>query len=169
MSGVREQRDGRFYTGLMGMLVADADGNQVCGFQVHLGGTLGMESGFGRKARGLETTVDELPVYIGRVVRNFVGDRKPGERFATWPCMQMRSYLYDGRPVPAPVTLDITHLRDLPAADWRSALAALSATLEKSPSRRSHPSVTSTRTARPREHAQSQDRPKWPPPGPRHA
>jgi hypothetical protein len=46
--------------------------------------TLGLESGFGRKVRGLKTTVDELPAYIERVVRNFVGDREPGEHFATW-------------------------------------------------------------------------------------
>ncbi|MHB1474729.1 MAG: nitrite/sulfite reductase, partial [Dermatophilaceae bacterium] len=70
--------------GLKGMLVPDADGNQVGGFQVHLGGTLGLEAGFGRKVRGLKTTVDGLPVYVERVVRNFVGDREPGERFSTW-------------------------------------------------------------------------------------
>ncbi len=70
--------------GLKGMLVADADGNQVGGFQVHLGGTLGLDAGFGRKVRGLKTTADELPIYVERVVRNFVGDREPGERFATW-------------------------------------------------------------------------------------
>jgi sulfite reductase (ferredoxin) len=70
--------------GLKGMLVTDADGNQVGGFQIHLGGTLGLGAGFGRKVRGLKTTVDEVPVYVERVVRHFVGDREPGERFATW-------------------------------------------------------------------------------------
>jgi sulfite reductase (ferredoxin) len=70
--------------GLKGQLVTDDAGNQVGGFQVHLGGTLGLESGFGRKVRGLKTTEANLPVYVERVVRNFVGDRKPGERFATW-------------------------------------------------------------------------------------
>jgi sulfite reductase (ferredoxin) len=70
--------------GLKGQLVPDADGNQVEGYQVHLGGTLGLESGFGRKVRGLKTTEDELPVYVERVVRHFVEDRRPGERFATW-------------------------------------------------------------------------------------
>jgi len=70
--------------GLKGMLVTDDQGNQVGGFQIHLGGTLGLEAGFGRKVRGLKTTVDELPVYVERVVRNFVADREPGERFATW-------------------------------------------------------------------------------------
>ena len=70
--------------GLKGQLVTDAHGNQVGGFQVHLGGTLGLDAGFGRKVRGLKTTADELPVYVERVVRNFVDDREPGERFATW-------------------------------------------------------------------------------------
>jgi sulfite reductase (ferredoxin) len=70
--------------GLKGLLVSDANGNQVGGFQIHLGGTLGLESGFGRKVRGLKTTADELPVYVERVVRNFVDGRESGERFATW-------------------------------------------------------------------------------------
>jgi sulfite reductase (ferredoxin) len=70
--------------GLKGQLVTDDVGNQVAGFQVHLGGTLGLESGFGRKVRGLKTTAEELPIYVERVVRNFAGDRAPGERFATW-------------------------------------------------------------------------------------
>src|ERR1019366_8243153 len=69
---------------LKGQLVTDEAGNQVGGFQVHLGGTLGLEAGFGRKVRGLKTTAQELPVYVERVVRNFVGDREPGERFASW-------------------------------------------------------------------------------------
>jgi len=70
--------------GLKGQLVTDDAGNQVGGFQVHLGGTLGLEAGFGRKVRGLKTTAEELPVYVERVVRNFAADREPGERFATW-------------------------------------------------------------------------------------
>ena len=70
--------------GLKGQLVTDEAGNQVGGFQVHLGGTLGLDADFGRKVRGLKTTEANLPVYVERVVRNFVGDREPGERFATW-------------------------------------------------------------------------------------
>jgi len=70
--------------GLKGQLVTDDAGNQVDGFQVHLGGMLGLDAGFGRKVRGLKTTAEELPVYVERVVRNFAGDREPGERFATW-------------------------------------------------------------------------------------
>jgi sulfite reductase (ferredoxin) len=70
--------------GLKGQLVTDEAGDQVGGFQVHLGGTLGLEAGFGRKVRGLKTTAEELPVYVERVVRNFMSDREPGELFATW-------------------------------------------------------------------------------------
>jgi sulfite reductase (ferredoxin) len=70
--------------GLKGQLVTDDAGNQVSGFQVHLGGTLGLEAGFGRKVRGLKTTAEDLPAYVERVVRNFAGNRQPGERFATW-------------------------------------------------------------------------------------
>ncbi|WP_407288341.1 nitrite/sulfite reductase [Streptomyces sp. BP-8] len=70
--------------GLKGQLVLDDDGNQVEGYQVHLGGALGLEAGFGRKVRGLKVTSDELPDYIERVVRNFQEQRTDGERFAQW-------------------------------------------------------------------------------------
>lgn len=70
--------------GLKGQLVLDDDGNQVEGYQVHLGGALALEAGFGRKVRGLKVTADELPDYVERVLRNFEAERKDGERFATW-------------------------------------------------------------------------------------
>ncbi|MFF8790740.1 nitrite/sulfite reductase [Streptomyces sp. NPDC015125] len=70
--------------GLKGQLVLDDDGNQVEGYQVHLGGALGLEAGFGRKVRGLKVTADELPDYVERVLRNFAEQREEGERFATW-------------------------------------------------------------------------------------
>ncbi|WP_046496832.1 nitrite/sulfite reductase [Streptomyces odonnellii] len=70
--------------GLKGQLVLDKDGNQVEGFQVHLGGALGLEPGFGRKVRGLKVTSDELPDYIERVLGRFQKEREEGERFATW-------------------------------------------------------------------------------------
>ncbi len=70
--------------GLKGMIVTDDDGAQVEGFQVHLGGALGLDPGFGRKVRGLKVTSAELPAYVERVVRRFAADREPGERFATW-------------------------------------------------------------------------------------
>ncbi|MCB5168769.1 nitrite/sulfite reductase [Streptomyces bambusae] len=70
--------------GLKGQLVLDDDGNQVEGFQVHLGGALGLEAGFGRKVRGLKVTSEGLPDYVERVVRRFEAEREDGERFATW-------------------------------------------------------------------------------------
>ncbi|MEU7151458.1 nitrite/sulfite reductase [Streptomyces sp. NPDC045470] len=70
--------------GLKGQLVLDADGNQVEGYQVHLGGALGLQAGFGRKVRGLKVTADELPDYVERVLTRFQEQREEGERFATW-------------------------------------------------------------------------------------
>ncbi|GLW17940.1 sulfite reductase [Streptomyces sp. NBRC 13847] len=70
--------------GLKGQLVLDGEGNQVEGYQVHLGGALGLEPGFGRKVRGLKVTADELPDYVERVLRNFDAQRTDGERFAQW-------------------------------------------------------------------------------------
>jgi sulfite reductase (ferredoxin) len=70
--------------GLKGQIVTDADGNQVEGFQVHLGGGLGLDAGFGRKLRGHKVTGTELTGYVERVVRRFVAAREPGERFAQW-------------------------------------------------------------------------------------
>ncbi|MFI6333626.1 nitrite/sulfite reductase [Streptomyces sp. NPDC050535] len=70
--------------GLKGQLVLDDEGNQVEGFQVHLGGALGLEAGFGRKVRGLKVTSDELPDYVERVLKRFQEEREDGERFAAW-------------------------------------------------------------------------------------
>ncbi|WP_330232373.1 nitrite/sulfite reductase [Nocardia sp. NBC_00508] len=70
--------------GFKGQLVDDGAGNQVEGFQVHLGGSLGFDSAFGRKLRQHKVTTGELGDYIERVVRNFVKHREDGERFAQW-------------------------------------------------------------------------------------
>ena len=74
--------------GLKGSLVTGADGMQVEGFQVHLGGSLnggdGSGSGFGKKLRGLKTTAEDLPDYVERVLRRFQAARNPGESFAAW-------------------------------------------------------------------------------------
>jgi sulfite reductase (ferredoxin) len=70
--------------GLKGQLVLDDKGEQAEGFQVHLGGALGLEAGFGRKVRGLKVTSEELPDYVERVLRRFQAERADGERFAAW-------------------------------------------------------------------------------------
>ena len=70
--------------GLKGQLVPGPGGEQVEGFQVHLGGGLGLDAGFGRKLRGHKVTADELPDYVERLARTFVSQRTDGERFAQW-------------------------------------------------------------------------------------
>ncbi|HLZ39205.1 MAG TPA: nitrite/sulfite reductase [Mycobacteriales bacterium] len=70
--------------GLKGSLVPGPDGTPVEGYQVHLGGHLGMEASFGRKVRGLKLAADELPDYVERMVRRFTAARLPGETFAAW-------------------------------------------------------------------------------------
>jgi sulfite reductase (ferredoxin) len=70
--------------GLKGQLMTDSEGRQVGGYQVHLGGALGLEPSFGRKVRGLKVTSDELPDYIERVLKRFQAEREDGERFAAW-------------------------------------------------------------------------------------
>jgi sulfite reductase (ferredoxin) len=70
--------------GLKGQLVLDDKGEQVEGYQVHLGGALGLEAGFGRKVRGLKVTSEELPDYVERVLGRFQAERADGERFAVW-------------------------------------------------------------------------------------
>jgi sulfite reductase (ferredoxin) len=74
--------------GLKGMIVTAPDGRQVEGFQVHLGGGLGMAAGqtagFGRKLRGLKTTADELPEYVERLARRYLAGRGEDESFAQW-------------------------------------------------------------------------------------
>ncbi|WP_426510269.1 nitrite/sulfite reductase [Dactylosporangium sp. McL0621] len=74
--------------GLKGMLVRDEHGDMVEGFQVHLGGGLGMAAGqtagFGRKLRGLKTTAADLPAYVERVANHYLAGRESGESFARW-------------------------------------------------------------------------------------
>ncbi|WP_435871948.1 nitrite/sulfite reductase [Kitasatospora griseola] len=71
--------------GLKGQLVTDENGQQVEGFQVHLGGSLGFENAaFGRKIRGLKVTSAELPDYVERLLTRYQADRQDDERFAQW-------------------------------------------------------------------------------------
>jgi len=74
--------------GLKGQLVPGPDGEMVEGFQIHLGGGLGMAAGqtagFGRKLRGLKTTSADLPEYVERVANHFLAGREDGESFARW-------------------------------------------------------------------------------------
>ncbi|GAC69379.1 nitrite/sulfite reductase [Gordonia soli] len=70
--------------GFKGQLIDGEDGRPTDGFQVHLGGSLGQDAGFGRKLRQHKVSATEIGDYIDRVVRNFLDQRDEGERFAQW-------------------------------------------------------------------------------------
>ncbi len=70
--------------GLKGQLVMDKDGNQVEGFQVHLGGAVGLNASFGRKLRAHKVTSAGLDDYVTNVVNAYLLDREDGESFAAW-------------------------------------------------------------------------------------
>ncbi|MDO4927777.1 MAG: nitrite/sulfite reductase [Corynebacterium sp.] len=70
--------------GLKGQLVVDDNGNKVEGFQVHLGGALGMNPDFGRKLRGHKVTSAELGDYVVRLLDNYKEQREEGEHFRNW-------------------------------------------------------------------------------------
>lgn len=74
--------------GLKGQIMLDDHGQQVEGFQVHLGGGLALaaaeDSALGRKVRGLKATAAELPSYVERLARRYVAARKEDESFAAW-------------------------------------------------------------------------------------
>jgi sulfite reductase (ferredoxin) len=77
----------RFQTadiGFKGSMVRDANGEMVEGFQVHLGGHLGVDAAFGRKFRGHKVTKAETADYCERVLRGYLEHREPGERFAAY-------------------------------------------------------------------------------------
>ncbi|GAA4072291.1 sulfite reductase SirA [Microbacterium laevaniformans] len=75
--------------GLKGQLVT-IDGEQVPGYQVHLGGGLASqdreEAGLGRTVRGLKVAADGIADYVERVVTRFVAERDVAadETFAQW-------------------------------------------------------------------------------------
>ncbi len=62
----------------------DPDGPTVEGFQIHLGGGLGLHTGFGRKLRGLRTTSADLPDYVERILRRWLDQREDDESLTTW-------------------------------------------------------------------------------------
>ena len=69
--------------GLKGQLVMH-EGEQVGGFQVHLGGATGLQANFGRKLRAHKVTSEGLDDYVTVVVSNYLADRVADESFATW-------------------------------------------------------------------------------------
>ncbi|TFH53180.1 nitrite/sulfite reductase [Actinomyces viscosus] len=73
--------------GLKGQIIT-VDGEQVPGFQVHLGGGLATsgraEAGLGRTVRGLKVPAAGLTDYVERLVRRYLDQRLPEESFAQW-------------------------------------------------------------------------------------
>ncbi|MGB7447686.1 MAG: nitrite/sulfite reductase [Ornithinimicrobium sp.] len=73
--------------GLKGQIIT-VDGEQVPGFQVHLGGGLASaesaEPELGRTLRGGKVSAAALPDYVEHIVRTWVDQRGPGESFAAW-------------------------------------------------------------------------------------
>ena len=69
--------------GLKGQLILH-EGEQVEGFQVHLGGATGLQANFGRKLRAHKVTSAGLDDYVTVVVNNYLIDRHDEESFATW-------------------------------------------------------------------------------------
>jgi sulfite reductase (ferredoxin) len=75
--------------GLKGQLVLDAEGRQVEGFQVHLGGGIGLmaqtaSTPFGRKLRAHKVTSAGLDDYVSALVTAYLAEREPGEPFNAW-------------------------------------------------------------------------------------
>jgi sulfite reductase (ferredoxin) len=70
--------------GFKGIVTRGPDGTDQEAFQVHLGGQMGSQAGFGRKFRGLKVTADEAPDYAERILRGYVERREEGETFAAY-------------------------------------------------------------------------------------
>lgn len=70
--------------GFKGSLVTNDEGETVEGFQVHLGGSLGPDSDFGRKLRAHKVTATEMPEYVQRVSQLYLEQRDDNESFAQW-------------------------------------------------------------------------------------
>ncbi|MFN2538329.1 MAG: nitrite/sulfite reductase [Mycobacteriales bacterium] len=72
----------RFQTADIGLKGSIVEG--VEGFQVHLGGHMGENAGFGRKARGLKVTADGAADYVERLLRTYLEQRSSTDTFASW-------------------------------------------------------------------------------------
>ncbi|MEL5989967.1 nitrite/sulfite reductase [Microbacterium phosphatis] len=74
--------------GLKGQIITDDEGNQVPGFQVHLGGGLASsdreEAGLGRTVRGLKVAADGIADYVEKVAVRYATGRAGDETFAQW-------------------------------------------------------------------------------------
>jgi sulfite reductase (ferredoxin) len=51
---------------------------------VHLGGALGLTSGFGKKLRAHKVTSEGLDDYVTALVQAYLAEREEGETFQAW-------------------------------------------------------------------------------------
>lgn len=70
--------------GLKGIRALDANGDDVEGFQVHLGGRIGNAANFGRTVKGLRLPAGDLPDYVVRVTERYTAERTGDETFSDW-------------------------------------------------------------------------------------
>jgi sulfite reductase (ferredoxin) len=72
--------------GFKGSLVPGPDGEQVEGFQVHLGGRLAADGSaeFARKVRGLRVSADGVTDFVERLLRSYLEQRVAGESVGAW-------------------------------------------------------------------------------------
>ncbi|KAB3519891.1 nitrite/sulfite reductase [Corynebacterium sp. zg254] len=70
--------------GFSGKILTTDEGERVEGFQVHLGGSVGLRPDFGKKVRGNQVFSKDLGDYVVRIVENFKAGREEGEQFRDW-------------------------------------------------------------------------------------
>lgn len=71
--------------GLSGKILTTDEGERVEGFQVHLGGAVGLSPEFGKKVRGNQVFSKDLGDYVVRVVENYKQHREGSEeQFRDW-------------------------------------------------------------------------------------
>ncbi|RAV31471.1 sulfite reductase [Corynebacterium heidelbergense] len=70
--------------GLSGKILTTDEGERVEGFQVHLGGSVGMDPKFGKKVRGNNVFSKDLGDYVVKIVEDFKEQREDGEQFRDW-------------------------------------------------------------------------------------
>jgi sulfite reductase (ferredoxin) len=70
--------------GLMSALRQRPDGTRSDAFLVHLGGTMGTESAFGRKVKGVKIYAEDAADYLETLVRRYVQDRDGASSFSQY-------------------------------------------------------------------------------------
>jgi sulfite reductase (ferredoxin) len=70
--------------GLMGCVLPRGDGTRSEGFLVHLGGGLGTEPAFGRKAKGVRIFAEDAADYVETLLRRYLQHRNGHGSFANY-------------------------------------------------------------------------------------